>query len=311
MNCVFPDPIDLLPGDRDALMQLGQMTFYDDTPGSEAATIERVQQAEIIAPSWVDISAGVIAACDRLKYIIVPAVGYDQIDVDAATQAGIAVINCPTHNADAVAEYTVGLIFAITRHMLQANLALRQQQWEPIRFKGTELRGKTLTLVGYGNSGQATGKLAAALGMKVNWTRSHTSPEELDQAIATADILSLHLPLTPQSYHLIDARRLALMQPSAYLINTARGAIVDPEALTQALRQGQLAGAALDVFENEPVIGAPSPQIQALVQLDNVVATPHIAYNTTEMVQRLGAELSQNIQACMAGQPINRVNLAS
>jgi phosphoglycerate dehydrogenase-like enzyme len=308
MKVVLPDPSDLLEADKTKLKSLGEVTFYEEMPVTEAEVIQRIDGAELIALSWVDITETIIRSNPNLKYIVALAVGYDQIDLEAASAANVKVINCPTHNALAVAEYTIGLIFAVTRRILEANLFLREGNWNQQRFRGVELRGKKLGLIGYGNSGRAVEKLAIALGMEVNHATSKTSPNDLDQLIATSDILSLHLPLTERSRHLIDERRLNLLKPSAYLINTARGAIVDQQALIKILNQKRIAGAALDVFEDEPVSGIPTREMLELIRLGNVVATPHIAYNSEEMAARLGAELIANIQACIEGKPINVVN---
>lgn len=308
MKIVFPDVIDLLERDRQRIQALGDVTFYEDLPEDEAEVLRRIQGAEAIAPSWIDVTADLLSQVAALRYIVVPAVGYDQVDVAAASAAGIAVINCPTHNALAVAEYTMGLIFAVTRGILTANRNLLSGEWNPRVYKGMEVQGKTLVMIGYGTIGRAVERLATTLGMQVQWATSRTAPEDLDCLIASADILSLHLPLTPQTRHLLDERRLNLMKPSAYLINTARGAIVDQQALLRSLQERRIAGAALDVFENEPVTGKPSAEILALSQLENVVATPHIAYNSHETVVRLGEELVQNLQACIKGNPINVVN---
>jgi D-3-phosphoglycerate dehydrogenase len=307
MKIVFPDYADLLETDKARIGELGKVTFYDDTQDSEAETIQRIAGAELIGVSWVDITAEVIRNSPQLKYIVALAVGYDQIDVRAAKAAGAQVINCPTHNALAVAEYTIGAMIAVARQILPANRALQVGEWTPVRYLGSELQGKTLGLIGYGTIGKETARLARALGMQVQWATSQTSPSELDALISTADFLSLHLPLTPKTRHLLDERRLNLMKPSAYLINTARGAIADQSALLQLLKANRIAGAALDVFENEPVTGGPNAEILELVRLGTVVATPHIAYNTEETIARLGTELIQNIQSCLAGAPINVV----
>jgi phosphoglycerate dehydrogenase-like enzyme len=187
-------------------------------------------------------------------------------------------------------------------------MSLQNGAWQPWLFQGTEVQGKTLGLIGYGGTGRAVEKLAIALGMTVIHARSKTPPDQLDQLISTADIISLHLPLTPQSKYLMDERRIGLMKPTAYLINTARGAIVDPHALLAALKENRIAGAALDVFENEPIGSEPDAAILELARLENAIATPHIAYNTLETMIRLGDELMNNIQACLQGHPINVVN---
>ncbi|NJN56748.1 MAG: 3-phosphoglycerate dehydrogenase [Leptolyngbyaceae cyanobacterium SL_5_9] len=308
MKFVLPDPSDLSEADKAKLKSLGEATFYEEMPATEEEVIQRIDGAEMIAVSWINVTENIIRSSPNLKYIVVLAVGYDQIDLKAASVADVKVINCPTHNALAVAEYTIGLIFAVTRRILEANLFLREGNWNQQRFRGVELRGKQLGLIGYGNSGREVEKLAIALGMHVSHATSKTSPTDLDRLIATSDILSLHLPLTEQSRHLIDERRLNLLKPSAYLINTARGAIVDQQALIKILNQKRIAGAALDVFEDEPVSGLPTREMLELIRLGNVVATPHIAYNSEEMAARLGAELIANIQACIEGKPINVVN---
>lgn len=308
MKIVIPDRIDIPETDRQALVRLGEVTIYDDVVSDEAVILERIQGAELITAAWMDIGDRLIQSTPSLRYIIVPGVGYDNVDVQAATAAGVKVCNCPTHNATAVAEFTIAAIFAVTRRIVAANRVLQAGAWVTGGFKGVELAGKRLGLVGYGGIGREVTKLATALNLEVCAATSQTTPAELDELIASVDILSLHLPLNAQTRHLIDARRLSLMQPSAYLINTARGAIVDQTALLAALRENRIAGAALDVFAEEPVTGAPDAEIQALARLDNVVATPHIAYNTAEMTVRLGKELVQNVAACRAGKPINVVN---
>ncbi|NJL23619.1 MAG: dihydrofolate reductase, partial [Leptolyngbyaceae cyanobacterium SM1_3_5] len=156
--------------------------------------------------------------------------------------------------------------------------------------------------------GSRVARLAEAIGMQVEFVNSRSSAAEIDRLISTCDILSLHLPATAQSRHLVDERRLNLMKPTAYLINTARGAIVDQAALLKLLQQKRIAGAALDVFEDEPIAGTPNAEIQALVRLENVVATPHNAYNSEETAVNLGQELLAVIRACIAGAPINVVN---
>jgi D-3-phosphoglycerate dehydrogenase len=308
MKIVLPDYIDLSQQHKSQLKRLGAVTIYDDLPEEEAEIISRIQGAELITASWIYITENIIKKTPSLKYIVLPAVGYDHVDTKAATKSEIKVINCPTHNSLSVAEYTIALILAVTRRISEANTALRNRDWNSDKYKGTELKGKMLTLIGYGNSARQVATLVQGFGMKVSYANSKTLPNHLDELIATADIVSLHLPFTQASKHLIDERRLNLLKNTAYLINTARGAIIDQKALLKVLKAGRIAGAALDVFEDEPVGSTPTEEIMQLVKLDNVVATPHIAYNTEEMVMRLGEELIANIQACIADKPINVVN---
>lgn len=307
MKIVIPEHPYLTKKHESQLKTLGEVTIYQDIP-SEEEIIERIAGADLITASWTDITRKIIKSNPNLKFIIALGVGYDNVDSKTASEAGIKIINCPTHNGAAVAEYTIALILTITKKIIPANMSLRDGKWDKQIFLGTELDGKKLSLIGYGNIGRKVTSLATNFGMEVSHSNSKTPPNELDDLIANADILSLHLPLTKQTKHLLDERRLKLMKPSAYLINTARGAIVDQKALLKVLQEKRIAGAALDVFEDEPVIGNASEEIQQLSQLDNVVATPHIAYNTEETAVRLGEELIANIEACLKGSPINIVN---
>jgi phosphoglycerate dehydrogenase-like enzyme len=311
MKIVFLDYLDIPAADQLRLQTLGEVIFYEDVPASEADILDLLTDAVLVVVSFVDLTAAVIRQLPHLRYIISAAVGYDNIAVTAATEAGIRVINCPTHNAIAVAEYTIALMLAVSRKMFAAQQSLQQGIWNTWKFQGCELRGKTLGLIGYGTIAKTIEPLAVAFGIQVKTATSRTPAEELDHLIATADFLSLHLPLTARSHHLLDARRLSLMKPSAYLINTARGAIVDQATLLQVLKHQQIAGAALDVFEQEPVDQPPTPEIVELASLEQVIASPHIAYHTIETAQRLAEELIQNIQACLSDRPINVVNSVS
>lgn len=313
MKIVFSDYVDLVYVELaeiylNHLKNLGEVTIYQDIPRTDSKIIERIADAEIITVGWINITESIIKTNPKLKYIIVSGVGYDNVDIKAATAAGIKVINSPKHNTSAVAEYTIALILNITKKIVAANIDLQQGNWHTQNYVGTELSGRKLGLIGYGNVAQKVAQIATNFGMKVSYANSKTIANQLDELIADSDILSLHLPITKQSKHLIDARRLNLMKKSAYLINTARGAIVDQTALLKVLQEGRISGAALDVFENEPLTGKPSTEILQLAQLDNVIATPHIAYNTEETALRLSKELLENILACINGTPINVVN---
>ncbi len=308
MRLVMPDPVPLTPNHLAELGALVQTTIHSSRPASQANLIERIAGADIITTFYLDVGEDVISHAPSLKYIIVLAVGHDSVDSAAASRAGIRVINCPRHNYVAVAEHALGLMLACTRKTVSANTSLRRGEWRPVSYEGPELNGKTLGLVGYGNIGKAVARYAACLGMTTQFVNSSSSPQALDDLLATSDIVCLCLPLTQATRHLMDERRLALMKKTAYLVNTSRGAIVDQRALLTALRTGQLAGAALDVFEGEPFRAGIDPDTQSLLSLDNVVATPHIASDTPEVLIRLGAELIENVRACLNGRPINVVN---
>jgi phosphoglycerate dehydrogenase-like enzyme len=306
MNVVFPDHIELTPEAEQGLKALG-VTLYDDTP-AEAEIIARIADAEIITANYYDATPQVIDSAPKLKYIIVPAVGYEWVDHKYAAGKGIKVLNCPTHNSLAVAEHAIALMFALQRKLTWANQDLRSGAWGSKHFRGAELHGRQLGLIGYGRIGKQVKTMAEGLGMRVSHVNSSSSPQELDALLASSDITCLCLPLTGATHHLIDARRLSQIKPGAVLVNVGRGATIDQPALTQALKTGALAGAALDVFDGEPLTGKPSQAIIDLANLPNVVATPHIAYNTEETAARLGDELIKNLKSCLDGSPINVVN---
>lgn len=297
MQLVVLDYLELPDTDWQRLHELVDIVSYGRTPQSEAEILTRLEGFEgVLITTATALSTEVISQLPQLRCILVPGVGTDHIAVKAAQAQGIEVLNCPTYSANAVAEFTLGLMFAIARRLVFAHHTVQTGQWDPQNLPGTELSGQHLVVIGAGTIGQTVAQKAVALGMRVSTATSHTAPGELDGLIAAADFLSLHVPLTSATYHLIDARRLALMKPTAYLINTARGGVVDNTALLAALQGKHIAGAALDVLENEPTTGQPNDTILALTQQKNAIVTPHMAYNTDTAIRRLGQELIENLE---------------
>lgn len=234
------------------------------------------------------VTADMLTGAASLKVIARSGVGYDSIDTQAAAAQGIRVCNAPGTNHHSVAELTIGLIIMAARRLGEVTAAVQQGHWP--REAGNELRGSTLGIIGYGPSGRATANLGAALGMTVLISTAHPDPDtsaarfaDLDTVIRNADYLSLHTRGGQSAGKLIDATRLQAMKPTSVLINTARGSLVDEEALAKALYDGTIAGAALDVLETEPLPGD-SP----LRGLDNVLITSHLAGQTTEARTRAG-----------------------
>ncbi len=237
----------------------------------------------------------------RLKAICRAGVGLDNIDLEAAEEAGVAVFNTPEASTEAVAELAVGLMIALARSIPAADRAMKEGRWVKKELVGWELRGRTLGIIGFGRIGQRVAEIAHALGMRIIAYRRTRPPgiEEvlartgarmagsLEEVLREADIITLHVPLTPQTRHMIGRREISMMKDGAIIINTSRGGVIDEEALYEALRSGKLAGAALDVFESEP----PSGTSLRLAQLPNVVATPHIG-GQTEEAQRTASELA-------------------
>ncbi|MDQ0729890.1 phosphoglycerate dehydrogenase [Arthrobacter sp. B1I2] len=234
------------------------------------------------------VTADMLTGAGSLKVIARSGVGYDSIDVEAAAAHGVRVCNAPGTNHHSVAELAIGLIIMAARRLLEVTAAVRQGGWP--REAGHELRGSSLGIVGYGPSGRATANLGAALGMNVLVSTSHPDPAnttfqytDLDTVIAGSDYLSLHTRGGQSTGKLIDAPRLQTMKPTAVLINTARGSLVDEEALAKALSDGTIAGAALDVLESEPL-----PDDSPLRGLDNLLITSHLAGQTIEARARAG-----------------------
>ena len=239
----------------------------------------------------------------QLRIIVRAGVGLDNIDVAAAEELGIQVANCPDATTLAVAEHTLALMLAAARHIARADASMKDGRWEKVAFKGTGLAGKTLGIVGFGRIGRAVAQRAKAFDMRILVNQTRQTPElaqewsvdlvDLGDLLARADFVSLHVPMRPSNVNMIGADELARMQPHAILINTARGPIVDEDALLAALDAGTIGGAALDVFTGEP---APNP---ALVQHPRVVATPHIAASTEDAQRRAALDAAEQIVAAL------------
>jgi len=252
------------------------------------------------------IDRTVIDAAPKLKVIANVAVGYNNIDIAYATSRGVLVTHTPDVLTESVADFTWAMILAITRRLSEGERIIRRGEWKgwALDFMlGTELKGKQLGLVGVGRIGAAVAARAPAFGMRVVYSepRDINLPNaenmSLDRLLNTSDIVSLHVPLLPETRHLIDRKALARMKRSAYLINTARGPVLDEEALAWALQQHLIAGAALDVYENEPAV---HPDLLAL---DNVLLVPHLASATTETRTAMADLAVENVLAVLAGKP--------
>jgi len=307
MKIVFPDRIDFDEAAKAKIREL-EIKTYDDTPNDEAIIINRISDADIITVNFIDLNRKIIDAALNLKFIISAAVGYNGIDYRYAASKGIKVLNCPTQNAEAVAEQALALMFAVSRRIVEANADLRNGGWHGLDMLGTELTHKKLGLIGYGRVSQLLEQKVGGLNMDVRHVSSASSDEEFDTLLRQSDFVCLCLTLNAITRHIIDEQKIRLMQPHAILINVARGGIVDQKALLRALKEGRIRGAGIDVFEDEPASGDVPVDILELARLQNVVATPHIAYNTMETIGRLGEELFRDIESCLHGNPINVVN---
>jgi len=315
MRIVFPDGAGCVthPSELEPLRKLGPVDFYDGPPPDKAELIERLRPAEAVVLDYSEMDAEVLRACDRLRFISFLGIGYNScIDVAEATRRGVTVAYTPDYGATSVSEHALAMILALTRHVGQAYLSAREGRWEPGKFQGMELRGKTLGIVGLGPIGTEMARLGAGLGMRlIGWTR-RPSPARaqhgvtlvsLEDLFATSDVVTLHIAYTPESQGLITRALLERMKPEAWFVNTARAKVVDNEALMDLLRSGRLRGAAFDVFETEPL-----PADNVYRTLPNVLFTPHIGYNTREASANMLRIAIATVEAFARGERLHVVN---
>jgi D-3-phosphoglycerate dehydrogenase len=261
----------------------------------------------LIVRSETKVTADIIAAGKKLQVIARAGVGLDNIDVAAATRQGIVVVNAPTGNTIAAAEHTMALMLALARHIPQANNKLKSGVWQRNEFIGTELKNKTLGIIGLGNVGSEVARRAQAFKMRLIGHDPLVSPDyarnlgvelvPLEQLLRESDFITLHLPLTEKTKGMIGARELAKMKPTARIINCARGGLIDEEALYHAVESGKLAGAALDVFSKEPITDS------ILFRSDKIIVTPHLGASTTEAQASVALEVAEQVIAVLNGQP--------
>lgn len=253
--------------------------------------------AALIVRSETKVDDALLQEAPHLRVVARAGVGLDNIDVEAATLRGVGVFNAPDANTLAAAEMTVALILALVRKVAAADRALREGRWDRGAFKGVELSGRTLGLVGAGRIGKEVAARCRAFGMTVLACDPYLEQCEgielcsLEKALAEADIVSVHVPLNDETRHLLDANRIAMMRRGSYLVNVSRGGVVDEAALVEALESGHLAGAALDVYENEP-----PPLSSPLFQAPNLVLTPHLGASTAEAQVRVASEVAESIR---------------
>ncbi|MEM2943577.1 MAG: phosphoglycerate dehydrogenase [Methanomassiliicoccales archaeon] len=267
----------------------------------------------VIIRSGTKITRDIIDAGKKLKVIGRAGVGVDNVDVEYATKKGILVMNTPAANIISAAEHTMAMILALVRNIVWADASLKSGKWERSKFTGIELSGKTLAIIGIGRVGAEVAKRAKAFQMRLVGYDPFISPEAavkvgvrlmpLERALEEADIVTIHAPLTSSTYHLIGRDQLNLMKPTAFLVNCARGGIVDEEALYEALKNKRIAGAALDVFEREPPTGS------KLLELSNIVTTPHLGASTREALERVSLEMAEHVKLFLTEHKItNAVN---
>jgi D-3-phosphoglycerate dehydrogenase len=258
----------------------------------------------VIVRSATKVKGPVLEALKNCKLILRGGVGLDNIDVEGAKAKGIKVDNTPEAASASVAELALGLMFALARHIVRGTVGIKNGLWEKKELEGWELGGKTLGILGYGRIGQELAKRAKALGMNVIAYRRHEFQDEyakrvtLDELYAQSDFISIHLPLTPETKYFVNKESFDKMKDGVFIINVARGGVVDEKALLEALKSGKVRGAALDVFEVEP---PENPLQNQLIQHPNVICTPHIGASTFEGQARVGMALVQKVKDFLEG----------
>lgn len=318
MKIVVLDGHTLNPGDLswDEIAALGEFAVFDRTPDEEI--LDRANDAEIILTNKTVLRAETIRALPKLKYIGVLATGINVVDTECAASKGVPVTNVPIYGTRSVAQMTMALILELCHHVQHHSDGVKAGRWTAAKdfcywdHPLIELDGRTIGIVGLGRIGQATAKLAAAFGLKVLAYSRHRHAidgftdfawAELDELFRASDIVSLHCPLTAENEGFVNRALLGRMKPSAFLINTARGRLINEADLADALNQGVIAGAALDVLAIEP-----PPADNPLLKAKNCIVTPHIAWATREARRRLMTTAAENIKAFLAGRAINVVN---
>jgi len=316
MNIVVLDGYTANPGDLswEALTAQGTCRIYDRTPPEQ--TVERARSAEIVLTNKVVLDRDVIAHLPKLKYVGVLATGYNVVDLDAANERGIVVTNVPAYSTESVVQIVFAHLFHLTHHVAEHSAGARAGKWTRSPdfaywdYPLVEVAGLTMGIVGFGGIGRRVAAVAQALGMQA-LINTRTPPSDpagcevvaLDDLFKRSDVVTLHCPLTPQTKHLVNAERLAMMKPTAFLINCSRGPVVDELALADALNAGALAGAGVDVLSTEPP-AADNPLLTA----HNCAITPHVGWATSAARQRLMEVATANVHAFVAGHPVNVVN---
>lgn len=295
---------------------LDQVRHYNDLPGKEEF-IRRSRDADALIFAWTKLTPDILDACPKLKVVSYMGVGAsNNIDLNHAAKRGILVCNTPGYGDSAVAEFTFALLLALVRKVVNGDQSVRQGRWEQEKLEGIGLDGRTIGIVGFGGVGRRVAALARAFGMRALCTTAHPSAKRvredgvefvsLETLLAQSDFVTLHPALTSQTLGMIGERELALMKPTAFLINTARAEIVDTAALVRALQKRAIAGAATDMWEQEP-----PPADHPLLKQENTVLSPHLGWNADTAKWRMLEIAIENIRGFFNGRPQNAVAPAS
>lgn len=320
MKIVVLDGYTENPGDLSwaGLEQLGELTVYDRTSLTDPAqAIARIGAAQIVFTNKTPLPEQVFAACDQIRFVGVLATGYNVVDIDAARRRGIPVCNVPAYGTASVSQFAIALLLEICHHVAHHSQAVHDGRWSSSPdwcfwdYPLIELAGKTMGIIGFGRIGQATGRIAKAMGMRVlaydsspnDSGREIAEYVELDALLAGSDVVALHCPLFPQTKGIIDRRAIAKMKDGVIILNNARGPLIVEQDLADALNSGKVAAAGLDVASMEPI----SPD-NPLLRAKNCLITPHISWAPKESRQRIMDCSVENLKAFLAGRAVNVVN---
>ena len=319
MKIVLLDGEALNPGDLSwaPLEELGELTVYPRGTNDPREVIRRIGDAGIVLTNKTPVGRAVFEACPDMKLLCVVATGYNVVDTAAAKEHGVAVCNVPAYGTEMVAQFAIGLLLEICHHVELHNQSVHAGDWERCpnfcywKTPIMELSGKTMGIVGFGRIGRAVGRIAKALGMRVLASGSRPCAEglaiaeyvELEQLLSQSDVISLHCPLFPETEQLINRETIAKMKDGAILINNSRGGLLNEQDVADALNEGSLRAAAVDVVSTEPIDGA-----NPLLTAKNCIITPHMSWAAVEARARIVDITAGNIRAYLAGAPRNVVN---
>lgn len=297
MKIVAVDPVTLFPEHVAILKSLGEFIQYDTEHTDDQEALDRLKDADMVVLYGAHIPGEIISQLDTTKLIIVCAAGYDWVDIASAKKKGIVVTHCPGSNGEAVSEFTFGLLLEAARNSFDAAKRAATGEYSHAGYRGKELRGKTLGIIGYGTIGKRVAEIAqTGFDMKVISTNSKSTRGDLENLLKNSDFISINAPSNEHTKNLIGKKELALTKKGVVLVNTGRGAVIDEEALYESLKSGHIHGAGLDVMHVEPFV-----KDHRLFSLPNVVITPHIAYNTEETDFRLSAQIAEIAQSFVEG----------
>ena len=317
MKIVVLDGYTENPGDLswDGFRELGELTVYDRTGKKDV--VSRIGDAEAVILNKTPVSRETLDACPNVKYIGVLATGYNVVDIEAAAEKGIVVSNIPTYGTDSVAQFAIAMLLEICHHVAHHSDAVHEGRWESNPdwcfwdYPLIELAGKTMGVIGFGRIGQATGKLAKALGMEVLAYDSFPNDSgkeiakyvDLDTLLGASDVIALHCPLFPETERIVNKETIAKMKDGVIILNNSRGPLVAEQDLADALNSGKVYAAGLDVVSTEPIRGD-----NPLLKAKNCIITPHISWAPKESRQRIMDCTADNIRSFLAGSPIHVVN---